>query len=208
MRLTKEQKEKENPLLDDRQLRDKCVGRYEVLDKVKELLLLPGTELATVKQVAEFYEVGEEAIVAVYSRHGEIQDQTYHFISEDEFISKINDGFFLEYRKYLSASGLWYYGTAKEDYEKESKMVSILTPDGVNTLISKGINPKVIYIYANQITIKKRLLKRGDNKEEAERRMKADNVDFRGAEMLANRIIYNNEGKELSEVVNEVLKWG
>ena len=44
--------------------------------------------------------------------------------------------------------------------------------------------------------------------EEAERRMKADNVDFRGAEMLANRIIYNNEGKELSEVVNEVLKWG
>lgn len=71
MRLTKEQKEKENPLLDDRQLRDKCVGRYEVLDKVKELLLLPGTELATVKQVAEFYEVGEEAIVAVYSRHSD-----------------------------------------------------------------------------------------------------------------------------------------
>mgnify|MGYP000009517514 FL=1 len=71
MRLTKEQRKKENPLLDDRQLRDKCVGRYEVLDKVKELLLLPGTELATVKQVAEFYEVGEEAIVAVYSRHSD-----------------------------------------------------------------------------------------------------------------------------------------
>ena len=143
-------------------------------------------------------------------RDDEVQDQTYHFISEDEFINKINDGFFLEYRKYLSASGLWYYyGTAKEDYQKKSKMVSILTPDGVNTLISKGIiNPKVIYIYANQITIKNRLFKRGDNKEEAERRMKADNVDFRGAEMLANRIIYNNEGKELSEVVNEVLKWG
>ena len=34
-------------------------------------------------------------------RDGEIQDQTYHFISEDEFINKINDGFFLEYRKYL-----------------------------------------------------------------------------------------------------------
>lgn len=111
-------------------------------------------------------------------------------------------------KQYLSASGLWYYGTAKKDYEKDCKMVSILTPDGVNTLISKGINPKVIYIYANQTTVKNRLLKRGDNKEEAERRMKADNVDFRGAEMLANRIIYNNEGKELSEVVNEVLKWG
>ena len=132
-------------------------------------------------------------------RDGEVQDQTYHFISEDEFINKINDGFFLEHRKYLSENGLWYYGTAKEDYEKDSKMVSILPPDGVNTLISKGINPKVIYIYANQTTVKNRLLKR---------RIKADNVDFRGAEMLANLSIYNNEGKELSEVVNEVLKWG
>ena len=56
--------------------------------------------------------------------------------------------------------------------------------------------------------IKNRLLKRGDNKDEADRRMKVDNVDFRGVEMLANRIIYNNEGKELSDVVNEVLKWG
>ena len=33
----------ENPLLDNRQLRDKCVGRYEVLEKVKKLVLLPGT---------------------------------------------------------------------------------------------------------------------------------------------------------------------
>ena len=35
MRLTKEQRKKENPLLDDRQLRDKCVGRYEVLDNAQ-----------------------------------------------------------------------------------------------------------------------------------------------------------------------------
>lgn len=39
MRLTKEQNETENPLLDNRQLRDKCVGRYEVLEQVKTLLL-------------------------------------------------------------------------------------------------------------------------------------------------------------------------
>jgi hypothetical protein len=71
MQLTKEQKKQENPLLDNRQLRDKCVERYEVLDKVKKLLLLPGEEFATVKQVADFYEVGEDAIVAIYSRHSD-----------------------------------------------------------------------------------------------------------------------------------------
>ena len=71
MELTKEQNITESSLLNNRQLRDKCVERYEVLDKVKKLLLLPGTELATVKQIAEFYEVGEEAIVAIYSRHSD-----------------------------------------------------------------------------------------------------------------------------------------
>ena len=45
----------ENPLLDNRQLRDKCVGRYEVLEKVKKLVLLPGTEFATINQIAEYY---------------------------------------------------------------------------------------------------------------------------------------------------------
>ena len=46
MRLVKDQKETENPLLDDRRLRDKYVGRYEVLDQTKTLLLLPDDETA------------------------------------------------------------------------------------------------------------------------------------------------------------------
>ena len=52
------------------------------------------------------------------------------------------------------------------------------------------------------------MTKRGDDKDEAERRMKADNTDFRGAEMLADRIVYNNGNKSLDEVVEEVAKWG
>lgn len=57
--------------IDDKTLRDSRISHYEVLERVKNLLLIPGTEFATVKQVAEFYEVGEEAIVAIYSRHGD-----------------------------------------------------------------------------------------------------------------------------------------
>lgn len=141
-------------------------------------------------------------------RKNEVQDVTYHFISEDDFKEKIDSGFFLEYRKYLTEQGIWYYGSAKEDYEADEKHISILTPEGVRTLKSKGINPTIIYIYANQQTIKDRLAKRGDDKAEAERRMLADNTDFRGAEMLADRIIYNNGNKSLDEVVKEVARWG
>ncbi len=58
-------------LLSSRELRDKCSGRYEVLEKVKQLLLIPGTEMMSVKQLAEYYEVGKEAIEAVYTRFKE-----------------------------------------------------------------------------------------------------------------------------------------
>lgn len=41
--------------IDDRDLRDSYVEHYEVLGKVKELLLLPDNETASVKQIAEYF---------------------------------------------------------------------------------------------------------------------------------------------------------
>ena len=41
---------------------DNLVNRVEVLDKVKDLLLLPELEMATTSQVADFYEVPMQAI--------------------------------------------------------------------------------------------------------------------------------------------------
>lgn len=82
----------ENPLLDDRQLRDKCVGRYEVLEKVKKLVLLPGTEFATINQIAEYYStyvggdgsedniVTSDGIRKIYSRHKEELDSDGTYI--------------------------------------------------------------------------------------------------------------------------------
>ena len=72
------------------------------------LLVLMGKSCSGKDTIAnELVKYGYEKFVSYTTRpmrDDEIQDQTYHFISEDEFISKINDGFFLEYRKYLSAN--------------------------------------------------------------------------------------------------------
>lgn len=59
----------ENELLESKELREKLVAKVEILDKVKKLLLIPGTELATVKQVADFYDVKEEAIKKILFRN-------------------------------------------------------------------------------------------------------------------------------------------
>lgn len=49
-------------LIISKELREKMASHYEVLDKVKKLLLIPDTEVATISMVSEFYEVGKEAI--------------------------------------------------------------------------------------------------------------------------------------------------
>lgn len=65
-------KEKSNEnVISDRSIRDKCVGHYEVLERVKELLLLPGTELMSIEQVADYYEVSIDHIKSLYGLNRE-----------------------------------------------------------------------------------------------------------------------------------------
>ena len=61
----------ENELLTNGNLREELVKHYEVLEKVKELLLIPGTEFATTQQVADFYEVDNEAVQKVMQRNSD-----------------------------------------------------------------------------------------------------------------------------------------
>ena len=146
-------------------------------------------------------------------RSGEVQNKTYHFISEEEFKNKAENGFFAEWKSYITNDGIWYYGSAKEDYEMaEDKTIIILTPDGYRDVIeSLEYRPKSIYIYANNATIKERLHKRGDDKDEAARRIKHDNDDFRGVDQLVDRIVYNNRKTKIDDVVsiieNILCKW-
>ena len=142
-------------------------------------------------------------------RKGEKQNVTYHFISEDEFKQKIEDGFFAEYKTYNTEFGVWYYGTALEDLENaDDNTVIILTPQGYRDVKDKLLSNNVtcIYIYASNSTLKKRLLKRGDDPKEADRRMQHDNQDFKGFEMEADKIVYNNEGTDIDEVVEKILE--
>lgn len=89
---------KETQFIDDKILRDKSVEHYEVLEKVKELLLIPNTKWATQKQVAEYYEVGEKAIETIYSRHrDELESDGVSLKSYKEFLNIQNEGLEISY---------------------------------------------------------------------------------------------------------------
>ena len=141
-------------------------------------------------------------------RKGEKQDITYHFISTDEFIEKINNGFFAEWKDYVTNDGIWYYGTALDDCMNASdKDVIILTPDGVRYLKNNDVNLIAVYLYSNLKTIRHRLEFRGDDEKEVERRISSDIKDFKDAEMLADRIVYNNLNDNIDNVVENIVYW-
>ena len=59
--------------------------RLDVLDKVKKLIMLKGTEYMTTKMVADYYEVGLEAIKSIIKRHKEELTQNgYKLVSGKE----------------------------------------------------------------------------------------------------------------------------
>lgn len=142
-------------------------------------------------------------------RKGEKDGRDYHFISNEDFLKKIDEGFFAEWKSYDTEFGTWYYGTSLEDLENaEDNTVVILTPDGYRDVCKKlKKKPTCIYIYANNSTIKKRLIQRGDDEKEAERRLTEDNKDFKDFEYEANKIFYNNSDTAINAVVERILQF-
>ena len=59
----------EEKLFMKRDVRENLIKRLEVLEKVKDLLLLPALELATTQQVADYFEVSDDAVQNIVKRH-------------------------------------------------------------------------------------------------------------------------------------------
>ena len=144
-------------------------------------------------------------------RKGEKEGREYHFIDGDDFKRKIDDGFFAEWKSYNVDGKIWYYGSPlkeiKEAAQDNDNHIIIITPDGVEDVfitVQSSKNIHVVYLYANRKTILNRLKKRKDKHDSIERRMRADDRDFRDAVSLSDIIVYNNDGDRLDDVVSQV----
>lgn len=143
-------------------------------------------------------------------RKGEKNGVAYHFISEKDFANKIEEGFFAEWKSYNVNGKTWYYGSPIKELEEaefdDQNHVIILTPSGVEDVKKQIKNIFVVYLYSNHATILKRLKARKDTNDTIERRMQADDEDFKSATTLANRIIYNNDGDNIKDVVSRLIQ--
>lgn len=129
----------------------------------------------------------------------------YHFIDDETFYHFRDLGKFSEYKSYHVAGGhTWWYGSMLGDLDDDKDYLIILTPQGLRDVQDELDSFASIYIYTNRDTMKKRLIKRGDDVNEASRRMMRDNEDFNGVENEVNRIVYNNADNDIYDVVDRV----
>ena len=136
-----------------------CSGKTTVLDELEKL--------------------GYKRVVTMTTRPmrpGEQEGKTYYYRTEEEFKKLMDYGFFAETTSYQVANGdTWWYGTPKEELYGDSAI--ILNPDGLKALRNK-YDMLVFYLDVPDHVLLERLKKRGDNKDEARRRLAADNQDF------------------------------
>lgn len=130
-------------------------------------------------------------------REGEQSGKDYYFLTEDEFISKLNNGEFVEYTKYRD----WYYGIEKK--ELLTKQDSFLVTDivGFRNLKRLGIKVCSIYIESNDKDRYIRQLERGDDIIEVALRSERDKACFQDVYLDVDYIVRN---EDLSECVFQI----
>lgn len=134
-------------------------------------------------------------------RKSETGGVEYNFISQEEFEERRKNNYYIDVKCFaLSDCSKVFYGVP-ELGEGLDKSFLVLPP---SSFIQLGLKAFSVYIFANDATIKKRLLERGDPEDEIARRMKADAEDFRGVENEVDKIVYNNIGYDIKEVVDKI----
>ena len=115
-------------------------------------------------------------------RNNEKDGIEYNFISEDSFFNLIHNGDMIEYRKYNTIYGIWYYGSSVNNIDlTKHDYVIVLTLDGVESFINYfgAENCIVFYIDCPKSIREQRAKERPNfNQDEWNRRIKTDKADF------------------------------
>jgi len=128
-------------------------------------------------------------------RNNETQDVDYHFVTMEKYLDLESKDFFLESETFNK----WKYGRSYEAINEGD--VFIVTPTGVANMVKK-MGRDIFYIVetvCNDDIRKERAIKRGDNINEIERRLKTDEYDFSAERPFTVDEVLNTEDENSYE---------
>lgn len=139
-------------------------------------------------------------------RKEDVDGETYHFITEEQFNDMIEKDLFAEHASYNG----WQYGTAKEDCTDDK--VVVLTPHGLRQLKKN----KDLHIISFYIDVPRRdrlikILERGDDIEESYRRNLSDVGQFDGIKDEVDYVIpnkgYSWSPLNMAHIIKRSMEW-
>lgn len=151
-----------------------------------------------------------------YEKNG----QDYWYFSKEDFKEAERVSSFITVQSFKVANGeTWDYGIFQNDIEEclEANCLSLitLTPYEIETLYKKLTKEQldnfyVIYLNITDDVRRKRLLERGDDLAEINRRIEADNKDFDNPIFLSmiDKIIYAYKTKDVYEEIQDDIDTG
>ena len=136
-------------------------------------------------------------------RDGEIDGETYHFVTNEKFKEMIKNKELFEYTSYnVSGERTWYYGTSKASLDENGWI--IMNPQGAKKVKAERNDVIVIYVRASDEILRERLIARGDDSCEAERRLAADDIDFKDISRLSDVEVFN-ENPAIEMIVDKII---
>jgi guanylate kinase len=117
-------------------------------------------------------------------RNHEIQGVTYNFVTDESFKEKIDNDEMLCYQTFnVTPEGrdaeTWYYGITKTEFERAQ--VFIMTPGEFACIDAETRkNCFVVYLDIDREIREDRILGRNDKNDSVQRRLDADEEDFKG----------------------------
>lgn len=134
-------------------------------------------------------------------RNGETNGVEYFFVSKEEFEKRLTENKFVEHSLYNSN----YYGCGV-DQVSDNKIV-VLDPNGLHSFLKlKNKNIVSFLLIADEKTREKRMVERGDKKENIAQRLKNDVVDFSLEKIGKVDFVINTQNKSIDEVSEMIYK--
>ena len=136
-------------------------------------------------------------------REKEIADKSYHFVSEDEFLTLIDENKMLETTSFNN----WYYGTSIDSLSNDKINIGVFNPDGIMSLLEDDrIELEIYYITAKGKTRLIRQLNREENPnvDEIIRRYSADEIQFQKMNNIECNIMVNETFGDYTTIVDSI----
>ena len=133
-------------------------------------------------------------------REKEVSDKNYHFVSNDQFLTLIDENKMLE----TTCFNNWYYGTSIDSLSDSKVNIGVFNPDGIISLLEDNrIELEIHYITAKGKTRLIRQLNREENPnvDEIIRRYSADEIQFQKMNNIeCNHVLHETDS--LNHAIN------